>query len=81
MQLIKALEFRDDEERVHGLVPSLDRPTEVIYDEMVVLAKMNAEERDETRQRLGYKILVSRLRGMGVGGHLLHRQARQRRTI
>ena len=34
-------------------------PTEVNYEEMVDLAKMNAEERDEIRQRQGYKKILA----------------------
>ena len=60
--------------------------TEISYDEMVDLAKMNAEERGEIRQFLGYKKIVntcSRLRGMSTSGcgWTLARQAKQRRTI
>ena len=62
--------------------------TEISYDKMVDLAKMNAEGRDEIRQCLGYKKIVntcSRLREMSMSGCgwtlAANQQVKQRITI
>ena len=55
----KVLEFRDDETTEYAIL--LHRwidPTEVDYEEMVDLAKMDREEQNEIRGRLGYKKIV-----------------------
>jgi len=56
----KVLEFRDDEETPYAILSHrwID-PTEVDYEEMADLAKMEREERDGIRQRLGYKKILS----------------------
>ena len=55
----KVLEFRDDEATEYAVLSHrwID-PTEVDYEEMVNLAKMSVEERNEIRQRLGYKKIL-----------------------
>ena len=55
----KVLEFRDDEATKYAILSHrwID-PTEVDYEEMVDLAKMDREEQDEIRDRLGYKKIV-----------------------
>ena len=55
----KVLEFRDDEATEYAILSHrwID-PTEVDYEEMVNLAKMDREERDEIRGRLGYKKII-----------------------
>ena len=55
----KVLEFRDDEATEYAILPHqwID-PTEVDYDEMANLTKMNRQERDEIRSRLGYQKIV-----------------------
>ena len=55
----KVLEFRDDETTEYAILSHrwID-PTEVDYEEMVGLAKMNRQEQDEIRGRLGYKKIV-----------------------
>ena len=55
----KVLEFRDDEATEYAILSHrwID-PTEVNYEEMVDLAKMNRQEQDEIRGRLGYKKIV-----------------------
>lgn len=52
----KDLEFRDDEATEYAILSHrwVD-PTEVDYEKMVDLAKMNVEDRNEIRRRLGYK--------------------------
>ena len=51
----KVLEFRDDKTTAYAILSHRwIEDTEVDYEEMVGLAKMDAEERDEIRQRLGY---------------------------
>ena len=55
----KVLEFCDDEATEYAILSHrwID-PTEVNYEEVVDLAKMNTEERDEIRQRRGYKKIL-----------------------
>ena len=51
----KVLEFRDDKTTEYAILSHRwVEDTEVDYEEMVGLAKMDAEERDEIRQRPGY---------------------------
>ena len=56
----KVLEFRDDGSTEYAILSHrwID-PTEVDYEEIVDLAKMNMEERDEIRQRQGYKKILN----------------------
>ena len=56
---IKVLEFRDDEATEYAILSHrwIDS-TEVDYEEMVDLAKMDREEQDEIRGRHGYKKIV-----------------------
>ena len=56
----KVLEFRDDEATEYAILSHrwID-PTEVDYEEMIDLAKMDREERDEICGRLGYKKIVN----------------------
>ena len=55
----KVLEFRDDEATKYAILSHrwID-PTEVDYEEMVDLAKMDRQEQDEIRSRFGYKKIV-----------------------
>ena len=55
----KVLEFCDDKATKYAILSHrwID-PTEVDYEEMVDLAKMDREEQDEIRRRLGYKKIV-----------------------
>ena len=55
----KVLEFRDDETTEYAILSHrwID-PTEVDYEEMVDLAKMDRQEKNEIRGRLGYKKIV-----------------------
>ena len=55
----KVLEFGDDEATKYAILSHrwID-PTEVDYEEMIDLAKMNKKESDEIRGRLGYKKLL-----------------------
>ena len=55
----KVLEFRHDEATEYAILSHrwID-PTEVDYEEIVDLAKMDRQEQDEVRGRLGYKKLV-----------------------
>jgi len=56
----KVFEFRDDEAAEYAILSHRWIAEEVDYDEMVGLAKVEGEERDEIRQRDGYrKILQS----------------------
>ena len=56
----KVLKFCDDEATGYAILSHQWTAQEVDYDEMVRLAKMNGKERDEIRQRGGYrKILQS----------------------
>ncbi|KAL4073003.1 heterokaryon incompatibility protein-domain-containing protein [Scleroderma yunnanense] len=56
----KVLEFHDDEATVYAILSHRWTDQEVDYDEMVQFAKMEVEERDEIRERPGYrKILAS----------------------
>ena len=56
----KVLDFGDDEETEYAILSHRWVGEEVDYDEMVELAKMAVEERDEIRQRNGYrKVLQS----------------------
>ena len=56
----KVLEFRDDGSTKYAILSHrwID-PTEVDYEEIVDLAKMNTEERDEIRQRQGYEKILN----------------------
>jgi len=56
----KVLEFADDETTKYAILSHrwID-PTEVDYEEMVDLAKMERKERNEIRQRLGYKKILA----------------------
>ncbi|KAL4062249.1 heterokaryon incompatibility protein-domain-containing protein [Scleroderma yunnanense] len=57
---MKVLEFRDDHDTDYAVLSHRWADPEVSYDEMIELAKMEREERDEIRQRGGYrKILAS----------------------
>ena len=52
----KVLDFCDDETTAYAILSHRwNDPTEVDYDEMVDLAKMGQQERDEIRGRLGYE--------------------------
>ena len=55
----KVLEFCDDEATEYAILSHrwID-PTEVDYEEMIDLTKMNSQEQDEIRSRLGYKKIV-----------------------
>ena len=55
----KVLEFHDDEATEYAILSHrwID-PTEVDYEEMVDLAKMNRQEQSEIRDRLGYKKII-----------------------
>ena len=55
----KVLEFRDDETTEYAILSHrwID-PTEVDYEEMADLAKMDRKEQNEIRDRLGYKKIV-----------------------
>ena len=55
----KIVEFRDDEATEYAILSHRwVCPTEVDYEEMVSLAKMDTQERDEIRGRLGYKKIL-----------------------
>ena len=56
----KVLEFCDDETTKYAILSHrwID-PTEVNYEEMVDLAKMDKQEQDEIRNRQGYKKIVN----------------------
>ena len=56
----KVLEFRDDETTEYAILSHrwID-PTEVDYEEMVDLAKVDRQEQDEICDRLGYKKIVN----------------------
>ena len=55
----KVLEFADDESTKYAILSHRwINSTEVEYEEMVGLAKMEQEERNEIRQRLGYKKIL-----------------------
>ena len=52
----KILECRDDQTTAYAILSHRwVEDTEVDYEEMVGLARMDVEERDEVRQRLGYR--------------------------
>ena len=74
----KVLEFRYDNAAEYAILSHRWIAQEVDYDEVVDLAKMRREERDEIRQRAGYlKILKTceqaQKDGYGrLGRHLLH---------
>ena len=55
----RVLEFHDDEATEYAILSHrwID-PTEVDYEEMVDLAKMNVEDQNEIRQRRGYKKIL-----------------------
>jgi len=84
----KVLEFADDETTEYANLSHrwIDL-TEVDYEEMVDLTRMDREERDEIRQRLSYKKILDsceqarRTSTLGCGWHLLYRQTMQRRPI
>ena len=54
----KVLEFRDDEATEYAILSHRWIPGEVVYKEMVDLAKMDRQEQNEIRGRLGYKKIV-----------------------
>ncbi|KAL4071630.1 heterokaryon incompatibility protein-domain-containing protein [Scleroderma yunnanense] len=54
----KVLEFCDDEATAYAILSHRWIDQEVNYDEMVELGKMDAEERDEIRQRNGYRKIL-----------------------
>ena len=55
----KVLEFRDDEATEYAILSHRwINSTEVDYEEIVDLAKMNVEDRNEIRRRLGYKKIL-----------------------
>ena len=55
----KVLEICDDEATEYAILSHRwNDPTEVNYDSMVDLEKMSVEERNEIRQRLGYKKIL-----------------------
>ena len=54
----KVLELRDDESTPYAILSHRWASTEVDYEEIVDLAKVDAEERDEIHQRLGYKRIL-----------------------
>ena len=52
----KVLEFRDDKNTAYAILSHRwTEDTEVDYEEMVGLARMDVEEQDEIRKRVGYK--------------------------
>ena len=53
----KVLEFRGDESSKYAMLHWWIDPMEIDYKEMVDLIKMNKQDQDEIRDRLGYKIL------------------------
>ena len=66
----KVLEFRDDETTNYAILSHwwIDS-TEVDYEEMVDLAKMDRQEQDEIRGRLGYKKIVDTCKQMKLDGY------------
>ena len=55
----KVLEFRDNEATKYAILSHWwTDPTEVDYEEMIDLDKMDRQEGDEIRSRLGYQKLV-----------------------
>ncbi|KAL4078706.1 heterokaryon incompatibility protein-domain-containing protein [Scleroderma yunnanense] len=56
---IRMLEFRDDESRNYAILSHRWTLEEVSFEEMIDLAKMNRKERDEIRQRDGYRKLLN----------------------
>ena len=66
----KVLEFRDDETTKYAILSHrwID-PTEVDYEEMVDLAKMDKQEQDEIRGRLGYKKIADTCRRAKEDGY------------
>ena len=66
----KVLEFRDDEATNYAILSHrwID-PTEVDYEEMVDLAKMDRQEQDEIRGRLGYKKIADTCRQAKKDGY------------
>ncbi|KAL4069937.1 heterokaryon incompatibility protein-domain-containing protein [Scleroderma yunnanense] len=54
----KVLEFRDDETTDYAILSHRWIEQEVDYDEMTQLAKMEEEERDDIRQRDGYRKIL-----------------------
>ena len=66
----KVLKFRDDEATEYAILSHrwID-PTEVDYEEMVDLAKMDRQEQDEVRGRLGYKKLVDTCKQAKLDGY------------
>ncbi|KIM59613.1 hypothetical protein SCLCIDRAFT_1217562 [Scleroderma citrinum Foug A] len=55
----KVLEFCDDEVTKYAILSHRWIGQEVEYDEIVDLAKMGEEERDEIRQRDGYRKILN----------------------
>ena len=66
----KVLEFRDDETTEYAILSHrwID-PTEVDYEEIVNLAKVDKQERDEIRGRLGYKKILDTCRQAKLDGY------------
>ena len=66
----KVLEFHDDETTNYAILSHrwID-PTEVDYEEMVDLAKMDKQQQDEIRGRLGYKKIVDTCRQARKDGY------------
>ena len=66
----KVLEFREDETTNYAILSHrwID-PTEVDYEEMVDLAKMDRQEQDEIRGRLGYKKIVDTCKQAKLDGY------------
>ena len=66
----KVLEFHDDETTNYAILSHrwID-PTEVDYEEMVDLAKMDRQEQDEIRGRLGYKKIVDACKQAKLDGY------------
>ena len=54
----KVLEFRDDEATNYAILSHRWFDQEVNYEEMIELAKMEREEREEIRQRNGYRKIL-----------------------
>ncbi|KAL4063526.1 hypothetical protein V8B97DRAFT_1876766 [Scleroderma yunnanense] len=56
---MKVLEFRDDHDTDYAILSHRWVDPEVDYDEMVELAKMETEERDDIRRRVGYRKILN----------------------
>ena len=66
----KALEFRDDEATEYAILSHrwID-PTEVDYEEMVGLDKMDRQQQDEIRGRQGYKKILEACKQAQTNGY------------